>query len=85
MFTSPTEMQTFKPGDQVLLSAVIIDPELNLRVNGLADATRKDGERTYTYGQGKKFTAYAYPSLNPKVVIADSSGKKLAGGKMPFG
>ncbi|NQU23051.1 MAG: hypothetical protein HQ567_17375 [Candidatus Nealsonbacteria bacterium] len=82
--TSPKAKQTFKLGSSVPLVAVIVDPELNLRV-WVSDASQKVQKRTYTYALGKKFTATSCSvSLDPTVVIRDSSGKQVAEGKMPY-
>ena len=83
-FTNPTEGQTFKPGETVKVEAVLVEPALGMMISGLQDTTRKERDITVTY-QGKQVTIPRYATLDPTVVITDSSGKQVAEGKMPFG
>ena len=84
LLRGPSPTQTFKPGSSVPLVAVIVDPQLNLQVCTW-DATQKVKKRTYTYAVGEKFTVTSSSiSLDPTVVIRDSSGKQVTAGKMPF-
>lgn len=85
LFTRPAKDETFKPGDSVKIGAVIIDPVLDILLRDLEDTTQKVGERTYTGEEGNKVTIPRYASLDPTVVVTDSSGKQVAEGKMPFG
>ena len=85
LFNSPLKDQTFKPGDTVRVGAAIVDPALDLLLRGVKDTTQKLSERTYTDREGNKVTVPTYASLDPQVVITDSSGKQVAEGKIPFG
>ena len=83
-FIAPPENKVFKPGDTVSLAAMLAITEKNLQVCGLNDTSKKVGEMTWMV-DGKPQTAPRYASLTPDVVITNSAGKKLGGGKMPFG
>lgn len=76
MFADPAKDRTFKLGDEVEVNAVLVDPVLNTMIRGLNDTshmiTLKDG-------------CTKNPSFDPTVAIADSSGKIVAEGTMPFG
>jgi hypothetical protein len=84
MFASPAREQTFKPGDEVRVAAVLTDPGLGIMIRGLNDTSRKQKE-TYKFGDGKE-QSYDRPlALDPTVTITNSSGKRVAEGKLPFG
>ena len=59
-------------------------PGKNLQLSGLTDTSQKIGEMKWMV-ENKLQTAPRYASLEPEVVITNSAGKKLGGGKMPFG
>jgi len=83
LLTSPSATQTFKPGSSVQFVAKIVDSDLNFMVN--AWDTTNVSKRTYTYALGEKFTVTSSSaSLDPTVVIRDSSGMQVAESKMPF-
>jgi hypothetical protein len=84
-FQSPPKDKTFKPGDAVRLAAMIKIPDKGLMITGLEDMSKKVGEMKWTAEDGKQMTSPSYASLEPTVVITDSSGKQVAKGKMPFG
>jgi hypothetical protein len=83
-FQTPLQDKVFKPGDDIKLAAMIAIPEKGLLIGGLDDTSKKVGEMKWM-AEGKEMTSPRYESLEPTVVIADSKGKKLAQGKMPFG
>jgi hypothetical protein len=85
LFTGPGKDETLRPGSNVHIEAVLTDPVLDLMIGGLEDKTRKVTELTFKDPQGKDVTIPRYASLDPTIVIADSSGKEVSGGKMPFG
>jgi len=85
VFTGPGKGQTFKPGDTVKIEAVLTDAVLGMKINGLKDATRKMGDMKLTDHDGKEVTIPRYASLDPTVVITDSSRADVTSGKMPFG
>lgn len=84
LFTDPAKDARFKPGQEVDVRAVLIDPVLDLVIGGLADvsgtadAVTKGDEGT---GSGAAVRRW----LHPMVVITDGSGRKVAEGVMPFG
>jgi len=84
-FISPRPEETFKPGDEVDISAMLVDQKLDLMIRDIKDTTKKERELTYTDDQGNPVTVPSYASLDPKVTIKDSTGKQVASGTMPFG
>ncbi|MBN2579703.1 MAG: hypothetical protein JXB10_12000 [Pirellulales bacterium] len=84
LFASPTKDQTFRPGDEIKVSAVLIDPQLDVMIRHLDD-TRQKEKKTIELGDGKTTSYERNLSLDPIVRIADSSGKTVAEGTMPFG
>jgi hypothetical protein len=84
MFASPARDQTFKPGDEVRVAAVLTDPGLGIMIRGLNDTGRTQKE-TDKLGDGKE-QSYERPfALDPTVTITNSSGQHVADGKLPFG
>ncbi len=84
MFTGPRKNQTFKPGDEVKIEAVLAEPSLGVMIAGLFDASRKRGEIKIHDG-GKEIAMPDYERLDPTVVIRSPAGTQVAEGKMPFG
>jgi hypothetical protein len=84
-FASPTSDQTFKSGEEVKFEALLVDPDLNVRVGRITDTSKKVGEVTRKNATGKEETVPEYASPEPTVVISDSTGKQMAKGTMPFG
>jgi hypothetical protein len=84
MFASPAKDQTCKPGDEISVQAVLIDPKLTVMIRGLTDVDRKE-KKTLNLGEGRTTTIEEQASLDPVVTITDSSGKQVAEGPMPFG
>ncbi len=84
MFASPAQHKVFKPGDEVRVAAVLVDPALDFMIRNLDDSTRKQ-KVTYNRSDGKEESYERSLSLDPIVTITSSSGKKVAMGKMPFG
>ncbi len=76
MFASPARDQRFKPGDTVMVKAVLTDPELDLMIRRLNDTTRRQA------GAGSSGRDL---SLDPTVLITRANGEKVAEGVMPFG
>jgi hypothetical protein len=114
MFASPAKGKTFKPGNEVNVAAVLIDPVLDVMIRGLHrtepakqkkpktpaknTAAKKQGSLLDKIAKalGVKQSEPPAPapivpeptrrkSLDPTVIITDSSGKEVARGKMPFG
>lgn len=79
LFASPAKDQVVKPGDEVEVKAVLIDPPLNTMIRELYDTSRKTSRKAGTTLTEEEVR------LDPTVVITDSSGKKVAEGLMPFG
>jgi hypothetical protein len=84
LFAGPAKDSVFKPGDEVQVYAVLIDPALNIMIRGIND-TRQKVKEEIDIGNGKKETREKSKSLDPLVTITDSSGKTVAEGPMPFG
>jgi hypothetical protein len=79
MFLSPAKGQTFKPGEEVVVETVLIDPVLSTMIRGLDDTSRKEMRKN-----GNE-TVEQNLSLAPTVRVSDSAGNTLASGTMPFG
>lgn len=84
-FRAPSATETFKPGDQIWIGAILRIPSNGFLVDGIEDRSKKVGETTSTADDGTQLTSPRYASLDATVVITDSSGKKVAEGTMPFG
>jgi hypothetical protein len=81
MFTSPTNGERIKLGDTVLVSAVLVDPKLDIMIRRLEDTSRKQSKGA----DGKPLNYERYLSLDPAVVVTRANGQKVAEGVMPFG
>jgi hypothetical protein len=86
LFAGPAKDSVFKPGDEVNVYAVLIDPVLDIMIRSIND-TRQKAVEEIDLGDGKKETRVTdkNKSLDPVVTITDSSGKTVAEGPMPFG
>ena len=84
LFAAPAKNSVFKPGDEVQVYAVLVDPVLDIMISNLDD-TRQKIKEEIDMGGGKKETREKNKSLDPTVTIADSAGKIVAEGPMPFG
>ena len=84
LFASPAKGQTVKPGDEVSVAAVLVDPVLDVMIRHLDDATTKE-KQTYKRDDGAEVSFERSKSLDPLVTVTDSKGKTIAEGKMPFG
>jgi hypothetical protein len=85
VFTTPEAGTPVRTGDMVMVRAIMIEPTLDLRLLGLEDKSRKTGEMRTMGPDGKPISMARYASLDPDIAILDSTGKKVAEGKMPFG
>lgn len=81
MFTSPTNSQQVKPGDTLLVAAVLVDTKLDMMIRRLDDASRKQTKDA----EGKALGYERNLSLDPTVIITRTNGEKVAEGVMPFG
>jgi len=84
IFASPAKHHRIKPGEELTVKAVLIDPKLDIMIRGLDDTTQKQ-QKEYVSPDGKKHTYERRLSLDPKVVITRADGEKVAEGVMPFG
>lgn len=84
MFASPAKSQTFKPGDTVAVSGILVDPIQDFMIRGLVDTGRKE-QKEYKDDSGRTSSYEESVSLDAKVTIRDSAGNAVAEGKMPFG
>jgi hypothetical protein len=84
MFASPAKEQTYQPGDEIKVNAVLIDPKLTIMIRGLTDTSRME-EKTVDQGDGRTTTYKQPASLDPTVTITNGAGKQIAEGPMPFG
>jgi hypothetical protein len=84
LFASPAKDRQYKPGDEVSVKAVLIDPVCDIMIRHLDDNSRKTKETIKL--SGGKTTTYERPlSLDPLVTITNAAGTKVAEGPMPFG
>jgi hypothetical protein len=84
LFASPAKNKTFKPGDEIEVKAVLIDPACDFMIRNLFDSSRKE-KKTDKLAGGKEHSYERDLSLDPIVTVTDSNGKKVAEGPMPFG
>ncbi|MCR4415366.1 MAG: hypothetical protein NUV77_23390 [Thermoguttaceae bacterium] len=84
LFASPAKGLTVKPGDEVRVAAVLVDPTLDVMIRGLDD-TRSKHKVTFKLADGKEHSYERSQSLDPVVTVTDSAGKTVSEGKMPFG
>ena len=86
LFAGPAKDSVFKPGDEVQVYAVLVDPVLDIMIRGVND-NRQKAILEIDFGDGEKETRETdnSKSLDPVVTIIDSSGKTVAEGTMPFG
>ncbi len=85
MFTTPAAGKVFRPGDKVDLKAMLREPTYGMLLRGVYDTTKTTQQRTIRNSDGTSRDIPVYETLEPSVSIADSSGKQMAEGKMPFG
>jgi hypothetical protein len=81
MFTSPTNNQRVKPGDTLMVAAVLVDPKLDIMIRRLEDTSHKQTKDA----EGKALGYERNLSLDPAVIITRANGEKVAEGVMPFG
>ncbi len=80
VFASPAKDLRFKPGENLDVQAVLVDPKLDIMIRGLDD-TSVEVDKKFSDG-----TAYKRPkSLDPSIVIARADGEVVAEGVLPFG
>jgi hypothetical protein len=81
MFASPAPDQRVKPGDTLMIMAVLVDPKLDIMIRRLEDTSRKQTKDALGNPLGYERTL----SLDPTVIISRANGEKVAEGVMPFG
>jgi len=81
MFTSPVDHQRVRSGDTLSVTAVLVDPKLDIMIRRLDDTSRKQAKDA----DGKPLGYERSLSLDPTVIITRTSGEKVAEGVMPFG
>jgi hypothetical protein len=84
VFLGPPKDQTFTPGGQVSIRALLSEPWQKIMITGLWDTTKKTGELKYRMG-GEEITVPEYARLDPQIVIRNAAGEEVAQGRMPFG
>ncbi len=82
VFTEPAPRRQIKPGDEVRVKAVLVDPVLDIMVRRLNVTAPTP---TGTSAGGQERTTSQPVSLDPKVVISRANGEIVAEGVMPFG
>ncbi len=81
MFASPAPEQRVKPGDTLMVMAVLVDPKLDIMIRRLEDTSRKQTKDALGNALGYERNL----SLDPTVIITRANGEKVAEGVMPFG
>jgi hypothetical protein len=76
MFASPAPDQRVKPGDTVMVMAVLVDPKLDIMIRRLEDTSRKQTKDA----EGKPLGYARNLSLDPTVIITRANGEKVAEG-----
>lgn len=84
LFASPARDERFKPGDEILVKAVLIDPQWDIMIRGLDDTGRKQ-DKEFKTSDGRAHSYQQNLSLDPKVIITRADGRKVAEGILPFG
>jgi len=83
-FMSPNKNQSFKPGDDIYIGAMLNEPGQGIQITGLWDTTEKKGTMRYVI-DGNVVTVPEYAQLDPTIVIRNAAGEEVTKGKMPFG
>ena len=76
-----------KLGSDLRIATILVDPKLGIMLRGLTDPKRTTKEKV-KYRVGKEEREYTYNkvfSYDPTITIANSAGKNVAEGVMPFG
>ncbi|NQV32038.1 MAG: hypothetical protein HQ515_05050 [Phycisphaeraceae bacterium] len=84
LFASPKQAERFKPGDEILVKAVLIDPQWDTMIRGLTDTTRKQ-DKEFKTPDGSTERYKQDLSLDPTVTITRANGQQVAEGLLPFG
>lgn len=84
VFEQPKEDRRIRPGEELKVEAVLVDPILDIMIRGLDD-TSATVKETYKDPDGTERTLQRPKSLDPKVVIKRANGEIVAEGIMPFG
>jgi hypothetical protein len=84
LFVHPAPNQRFKPGEELGVKAVFIDPGRSIMLRGLIDQ-RQRREAVITDPSGKPYRSVEFLALDPKVTITRANGEIVAEGTMPFG
>jgi hypothetical protein len=83
-FMSPNKSQSFKPGDDIYIGAMLNEPGQGIQITGLWDTTEKKGTMRYVI-DGNVVTVPEYARLDPTIVIRNAAGEEVIKGSMPFG
>jgi len=84
IFASPRRDLRLKPGETLEVSAVLVDPELDIMIRDLDDESERV-EEVVEFADGETQLMTTSLSLEPRVIITRKNGEKLAEGDMPFG
>jgi hypothetical protein len=74
-FSSPRKGQTFKPGQNGMVRAMLTEPTQGIAITGLWDVSTKVADK-----EGRDLNR-----LDPSIVIRNAKGEVVVHGKMPFG
>jgi hypothetical protein len=82
VFRTPGAGDRFKVGSEIKVEAVVNDPAVGASLSALDDTTQKIGT-SIRMPDGTDYQRFQ--SLDPVVKVTNSSGERVASGKMPFG
>ena len=81
----PSKDQTFKPGENISISAMLNEPWQKIQITGLWNVTEKKGTANFGTADGRVVSAPQFAQLDPTITIRNSTGEEVTSGKMPFG
>lgn len=81
LFRNPAASERIKVGDEIKVEAMIYDSEMDVIIVSLEDTTKKTGSVNLPNGTVLEM----FQSIDPNVVIRNSSGQVATDGRMPFG
>jgi hypothetical protein len=84
LFRKPKRNETLAPGATINVEAVLIDPGLDMMAMHIYEVNRAT-EVADAEGGDRTKTAAKFKTIEPTVVIRDSTGNTIAEGAMPFG
>jgi len=82
VFRNPAASERIKAGDEIKVEAIVHDRRMDVIIIALEDVNQKIGDNI-KLPNGTELERFQ--SIDPEVEITNSSGERVAQGKMPFG